>query len=352
VSTPGPPLLTVRDLRSYLATSQGVVRAVDGVSLTVHEAEVLGIVGESGCGKTVTCRTIMGLMPAASLHASGEVIYHPHGERSILNAPASELRALRGAHLAMIFQDPMTALNPVRSIGDQLLEAVNAHADLSRAQARERATGLLERVGIPAPARRMRDYPFQFSGGMLQRVLIAIALASSPRLLLADEPTTSLDVIIQDQILSLLLELQEDTGMSMILVSHDLAVITEVCDRIVVMYAGQVVEEGATADIITAPRHPYTRALLDALPAEGQRGKPAPASSRRGPLRSIGGSPPSLIDVPEGCRFAPRCRHVVAKCRSWDTELIGAGDGRHAARCWRQEEIQGELADETGRSSE
>ena len=333
MSAPGPPLLTVRDLRSYLATSQGVVRAVDGVSLTVHQAEVLGIVGESGCGKTVTCRTIMGLMPAGSLHASGEVIYHPHGERSILNAPASELRALRGAHLAMIFQDPMTALNPVRSIGDQLLEAVKAHADLSRTQARERATGLLERVGIPAPARRMRDYPFQFSGGMLQRVLIAIALASSPRLLLADEPTTSLDVIIQDQILSLLLELQEDTGMSMILVSHDLAVITEVCDRIVVMYAGQVVEEGATADIITAPRHPYTRALLDALPAEGQRG----------PLRSIGGSPPSLIGVPEGCRFAPRCRHVVAKCRSWDTELIQAGERQHAARCWRQEEIEHEI---------
>ncbi len=278
MSAPGPPLLTVRDLRSYLATSQGVVRAVDGVSLTVHEAEVLGIVGESGCGKTVTCRTIMGLMAASSLHASGEVIYHPHGERSILNAPASELRALRGAHLAMIFQDPMTAR-------------------------------------------------------MLQRVLIAIALASSPRLLLADEPTTSLDVIIQDQILSLLLELQEDTGMSMILVSHDLAVITEVCDRIVVMYAGQVVEEGATADIITDHRHPYNRALLDALPQEGQRG----------PLRSIGGSPPSLIDVPEGCRFAPRCRHVVAKCRSWDTELLQTGQRQQAARCWRQEEIGHEI---------
>jgi oligopeptide/dipeptide ABC transporter ATP-binding protein len=341
VSVPGKPLLTVQDLRSYLATSQGVVRAVDGVSLTVHEAEILGIVGESGCGKTVTCRTIMGLMPAGTLHASGKVVYHPHGERSILNAPPSELRALRGAQLAMIFQDPMTALNPVRSIGDQLLEAVRAHASLTRADARDRAVTLLERVGIPAPARRLRDYPFQFSGGMLQRVLIAIALASSPRLLLADEPTTSLDVIIQDQILSLLLELQEDTGLSMILVSHDLAVITEVCDRIVVMYAGQVVEEGATADIITSPRHPYTRALLDALPAEGQHG----------PLRSIGGSPPSLIDVPAGCRFAARCRYAVAQCRSWETELLPAGPDRHAARCWRQEEIRAEeTAPEAGRS--
>jgi len=326
----GAPLLTVRDLRSYLATSQGVVRAVDGVSLTVHEAEVLGIVGESGCGKTVTCRTIMGLMPAGTLHASGEVIYHPHGERSILSARPAELEALRGAHLAMIFQDPMTALNPVRGVGDQLLEAVTSHARLSRAEARARAIGLLERVGIPAPSRRMRDYPFQFSGGMLQRALIAIALASSPRLLLADEPTTSLDVIIQDQILSLLLELQQDTGMSMILVSHDLAVITEVCDRIVVMYAGQVVEEGTVADIIAAPRHPYTQALLDALPQGGQRGQ----------LRSIRGSPPSLIDVPDGCRFAPRCRYVTDDCRSWDTELIQAGDPGHTARCWRQHEIE------------
>jgi oligopeptide/dipeptide ABC transporter ATP-binding protein len=326
----GAPLLTVRDLRSYLATSQGVVRAVDGVSLAVHEAEVLGIVGESGCGKTVTCRTIMGLMPAATLHASGEVIYHPHGERSILNARPAEMEALRGAHLAMIFQDPMTALNPVRSIGDQLVEAVTSHAKLSRAEARARAVGLLERVGIPAPTRRMRDYPFQFSGGMLQRALIAIALASSPRLLLADEPTTSLDVIIQDQILSLLLELQQDTGMSMILVSHDLAVITEVCDRIVVMYAGQVVEEGSVPDIIGAPKHPYTQALLDALPQAGQRGK----------LRSIRGSPPSLIDVPDGCRFAPRCRHVTDDCRSWVTELIETGDPEHTARCWRQHDIE------------
>jgi oligopeptide/dipeptide ABC transporter ATP-binding protein len=326
----GAPLLTVRDLRSYLATSQGVVRAVDGVSLTVHEAEILGIVGESGCGKTVTCRTIVGLMPSGTLHASGEVIYHPHGEQSILTAPQSELQALRGSHLAMIFQDPMTALNPVRSIGDQLLEAVTAHARLRRPEARARAIGLLERVGIPAPARRMRDYPFQFSGGMLQRALIAIALASSPRLLLADEPTTSLDVIIQDQILSLLLELQQDTGMSMILVSHDLAVITEVCDRIVVMYAGQVVEEGAAADIITAPRHPYTQALLDALPQADQRG----------PLRSIRGSPPSLIDVPDGCRFAPRCRYAVDECRSWDTELLDAGEREHAARCWRQADLE------------
>src|SRR6266851_8012088 len=326
----GEPLLTVEDLHTYLATGQGVVRAVDGVSFTVGQAEVLGIVGESGCGKTVTCRTIMGLMPRRTAFSSGKVIYHPNGGGSLLDLPQSELQKLRGAHLAMIFQDPMTALNPVRSIGDQLIEAVTAHASLSRAEARDRAIGLLIRVGIPAPERRMRDYPFQFSGGMLQRALIAIALASSPRLLLADEPTTSLDVIIQDQILSLLLELQRDTGMSMILVSHDLAVITEVCDRVIVMYAGQVVEEGATADIITEPKHPYTRALLDALPQSGQHGE----------LRSITGSPPSLIDVPGGCRFAPRCRLATQECLSWETELIEISGPGRLARCLHHDEVE------------
>jgi oligopeptide/dipeptide ABC transporter ATP-binding protein len=329
VTATGEALLTVRDLHSYLATGQGVVRAVDGVSFTVHEAEVLGIVGESGCGKTVTCRTIMGLMPARSVHTDGAVIYHPLGEQSLLGAPESEMRSIRGRHLAMIFQDPMTALNPVLNIGDQVIEAVRAHADCTAAEARTRAIGLLDRVGIPAASRRMRDYPFQFSGGMLQRALIAIALASSPRLLLADEPTTSLDVIIQDQILSLLLELQEDTGMSMILVSHDLAVISEMCDRIMVMYAGQIVEEGAAADVITAPKHPYTHALLEAVPHAGSRGQ----------LRSISGSPPSLIDVPAGCRFAPRCRFVTDECLSWQTELVAAGERDHGVRCWRHEEI-------------
>jgi len=236
----------------------------------------------------------------------------------------------------------------VLTVGDQLLEAVHAHASLTRAEARSRAIGLLDRVGIPAPARRMRDYPFQFSGGMLQRAVIAIALASSPRLLLADEPTTSLDVIIQDQILSLLLELQEDTGMSMILVSHDLAVISEVCDRIIVMYAGQVVEEGRAADVITRPAHPYTQALLDALPQAGQRGL----------LRSIPGSPPSLIDVPGGCRFADRCPHALASAGPGTTELLettgltetrgltentglsDTGGPGQLARCWRHDEVR------------
>jgi oligopeptide/dipeptide ABC transporter ATP-binding protein len=287
------------------------------------------VVGESGCGKTVTCRTIMGLMPRKGTFSSGQVVFHPRGEGNLLDASSREWQRLHGAQLAMIFQDPMTALNPVRTIGDQLIEAVTAHAQMSRHEAHERAISLLVRVGIPAPEQRMKDYPFQFSGGMLQRALIAIALASEPKLLLADEPTTSLDVIIQDQILSLLLELQRDTGMSMILVSHDLAVITEVCDRIVVMYGGQIVEEGDTATIISAPRHPYTKALLEALPQGGERGQ----------LRSIPGSPPSLINPPSGCRFAARCPLVRDECRSWDTELLSTDGVGHRARCLRHEEV-------------
>ena len=327
----GNPLLSVHDLRTYLATRHGVVRAVDGVSLEVREAEVLGVVGESGCGKTVTCRTIMGLMPRKGTYSSGEVIYHPGGEGNLLTASQKELQRLRGSQLAMIFQDPMTALNPVRTVGDQLIEAVTAHARMSREDAHGRAISLLIRVGIPAPDQRMKDYPFQFSGGMLQRALIAIALASEPRLILADEPTTSLDVIIQDQILSLLLELQRDTGMSMILVSHDLAVITEVCDRIVVMYAGQIVEEGETDTIISEPRHPYTRALLEALPQGGDRGE----------LRSIPGAPPSLIEPPSGCRFAPRCPLATDECTSWATELLDTDGPGHRVRCWRHQEVRG-----------
>jgi peptide/nickel transport system ATP-binding protein/oligopeptide transport system ATP-binding protein len=337
-STVNDQVLTVHDLRTYLATRHGVVKAVDGVSLTVGQAEVVGVVGESGCGKTVTCRTIMGLMPKRGTYSSGEVIYHPRGEANLLDLSQRDMQQLRGAHLAMIFQDPMTALNPVRNIGDQLIEAVTAHATMPHQEAHDRAVALLIKVGIPAPEQRMKDYPFQFSGGMLQRALIAIALASSPKLLLADEPTTSLDVIIQDQILSLLLELQRDTGMSMILVSHDLAVITEVCDRIIVMYGGQVVEEGDTETIIAEPSHPYTRALLDALPAGA--GTPS-HGGERGQLRSIPGAPPSLIDTPPGCRFAPRCPLVTDECRTWATELLDAAEAGHRVRCLRHEEARG-----------
>jgi oligopeptide/dipeptide ABC transporter ATP-binding protein len=328
------PVLEVDDLRTYIATDAGVVRAVDGVSFTVGEREILGLVGESGCGKSVTCRTVAGLMPSPPARSTGSVRLAGYGDRNLLDLSATELQRLRGAHLSMVFQDPMSALNPVMRVGAQIEEAVGAHEKLSGRARRLRAVELMERVGIPVPERRMRDYPHQFSGGMRQRVLIAMAIAGRPRLLLADEPTTALDVLIQDQILSLLLELQRDFGMSMILVSHDLGVIGEMCDRVAVMYAGEIVELADTATLLEGPRHPYTISLLRSLPD---------VNSHSRYLRSIGGSPPALVDVPGGCRFAPRCPLAVDRCREWDTELRDAGAG-HTARCWRHEETRREDA--------
>jgi peptide/nickel transport system ATP-binding protein/oligopeptide transport system ATP-binding protein len=328
------PVLEVDDLRTYIATDAGVVRAVDGVSFTVGEREILGLVGESGCGKSVTCRTIAGLMPSPPARSTGSVRLAGYGDRNLLDLSATELQRLRGAHLSMVFQDPMSALNPVMRVGAQIEEAVGAHEKVSGRARRTRAAELMERVGIPVPERRMRDYPHQFSGGMRQRVLIAMAIAGRPRLLLADEPTTALDVLIQDQILSLLLELQRDFGMSMILVSHDLGVIGEMCDRVAVMYAGEIVELADTATLLEGPRHPYTISLLRSLPD---------VNSHSRYLRSIGGAPPALVDVPGGCRFAPRCPLAVDRCREWDTELLNAGPG-HIARCWRHEETRREDA--------
>ena len=231
-------VLEVTDLHTYIGTEDGVVRAVDGVSFSLRQGEILGLVGESGSGKSVACRTLAGLMPSPPAQSVGDVRYSGYPGRNLLELKPTEQQRLRGAHISMIFQDPMSALNPVMRIGDQIEESVGAHEDLSGRERRRRAIELLDRVGIPAPKRRLGDYPHQFSGGMRQRVLIASAIASHPRILLADEPTTALDVIIQDQILSLLLELQRDFGMSMILVSHDLGVIAEMCDRIAVMYGG------------------------------------------------------------------------------------------------------------------
>jgi oligopeptide/dipeptide ABC transporter ATP-binding protein len=258
-----------------------------------------------------------------------------YGDHNLLDLSAADLQRLRGAHLSMVFQDPMSALNPVMRVGAQIEEAVGAHEKLSGRARRTRAIELMERVGIPVPERRMRDYPHQFSGGMRQRVLIAMAIAGRPKLLLADEPTTALDVLIQDQILSLLLELQRDFGMSMILVSHDLGVIGEMCDRVAVMYAGEIVELADTATLLEEPRHPYTISLLRSLPD---------VNSQSRYLRSIGGAPPALVDVPPGCRFAPRCPLALDQCREWETELLQAGAGAHTARCWRHEETRREDA--------
>lgn len=324
-------VLSVEDLFTYIATDHGVVRAVDGVSFELLRGEVLGIVGESGSGKSVTCRSIVGLMPSPPAHSVGTVLYAGSKDENLLELSPNELQALRGAHISMIFQDPMSSLNPVVRIGDQIAESVGAHRpDLSRDDRRARALELMQRVGIPMAEPRMRDYPHQFSGGMRQRVLIAIALASHPKILLADEPTTALDVIIQDQILSLLLELQRDFGMSMILVSHDIGVIAQMCDRIAVMYAGQIVELTDATTLLTAPRHPYTVGLLDSIPD-------AHASGEQ--LRAISGQPPSLIDVPDGCRFVARCPLATDACRAWETELLAVTE-THAVRCLRHDEVR------------
>jgi peptide/nickel transport system ATP-binding protein/oligopeptide transport system ATP-binding protein len=331
-------LLEVRDLRTLIPTPRGVVRAVDGVTFSVGPGEIVGLVGESGSGKSVTCRTIMGLIREPVARISGEAYYRKAGsgdheeQQNLLTMSTSQRRRLWGAEMSMVFQDPMTALNPVTRVGRQVMEAVASHADLSRRDCEKRAVELLDRVGIPSARRRMHDYPHQFSGGMMQRALIAMALASSPRLLFADEPTTSLDVVIQDQILDLLLELQADLGMSVVFVSHDMSVISEFCDRVLVMYAGQVVESAPTDRVLDVPSHPYTVALLRSLPqsAAGQRLLP-----------SITGSPPDMTRVPPGCRFAARCPLVEAECRHWETELLVVPDSPipHHARCRREDAV-------------
>jgi oligopeptide/dipeptide ABC transporter ATP-binding protein len=326
-----PPILEVEGLYTYIATGDGVVRAVDGVSFSLRSGEILGLVGESGSGKSVTCRTIAGLMPSPPAQSVGEVRYAGYPGHNLLGLRASEQQRLRGAHVSMVFQDPMSALNPVMRVGDQIEEAVGAHARLGARDRRRRAIELLDRVGIPAPARRLRDYPHEFSGGMRQRVLIAVAIASNPRILLADEPTTALDVIIQDQILSLLLELQRDSGMSMILVSHDLGVIAEMCDRIAVMYGGQIVELADSRALLTEPRHPYTISLLRSLPD---------ATRKTRYLQSIPGTPPRLVDIEPGCRFATRCPLATPECATWETELLTAPGGAHLVRCRRHDDAR------------
>ena len=325
-------MLRARDVRIRIPTPEGVVTPVDGVSLDLRAGEVLGVVGETGSGKTVSCRSLLGLLPTTRATREGSVTYPEISDVNILGLRRKELRRYWGDYVSMIPQNPMTSLNPVHRIGDQIDEAVGAHSTMSREQRRARTIELMTRVGIPVPERRVRDYPHQFSGGMLQRTLIAIALAGEPRILIADEPTTALDTIIQDQILSLLISLQRDTGMSLILVSHDLSVISQVSDRVAVMYAGQVVELAETENVIRRPQHPYTAALLKSLPG---------AVPRDQPLTTIAGSPPKLVDLPASCRFMPRCDHAEPACGDWLTTLLntGVGEGESEVRCRRRGEI-------------
>ena len=310
------PILSVRDLRVEIPTPRGVVKAVDGVSLEVQRGGALGLVGESGCGKSMTLRAIMGLLPGRAAIAGGEIVFDGQAL-----SPES-LAGLRGDHIGMVFQEPMTALNPVMRVGDQIAEGPRVRLGMSAAKSKERALELIRLVGIPDPERRYRAYPHELSGGLRQRIVIAIALASEPQLLLCDEPTTALDVTIQDQILHLLARLRNETGVSQILVTHDLAVVAQTCERVAVMYAARIVETGTVAEVFGAPRHPYTRALLRSVPDFDER---------RSHLESIAGMPPDLVSPPSGCRFHPRCEIAHPDCSEVDPPLVSLGEERGTA---------------------
>ncbi len=316
-------LLDIIDLKTYFFVEGRTIRAVDGVSFSLDEGEVLGIVGESGCGKSVTALSIMGLIEEPGRIVGGQVLLHDRGVmRDLLRLSTDELRRIRGNHIAMIFQDPMTSLNPVLSIGYQLAEPLRVHRRLSPRDAVKQVIGLLERVGIPDAAHRLQDYPHQLSGGMRQRVMVAMAIACRPRLIIADEPTTALDVTIQAQILDLLRELREEMGTSIIIITHHLGVIAQLADRVAVMYAGRVVESGLVQEIYRKPRHPYTRALMSSIPRLG-------VWPER--LATIEGSPPDLTGEPVGCSFEPRCRYRVPECAARVPPLAEVSPGHFAA---------------------
>ncbi|MGV1088268.1 MAG: ABC transporter ATP-binding protein [Mycobacterium sp.] len=320
------PILRVQDLRVAFTTDEGVVRAVDGVSFDIEPGQVVAIVGESGCGKSVTAQTLIGLTRSPNATISGTATFDG---RDLVTMPDDQLRELRGERIAMVFQDPMTSLNPVYRVGDQIAEAIRAHRDVSKKDALARAVELLHSVGIPNPERRVRDYPHEFSGGMRQRVMIAMALALEPELLIADEPTTALDVTIQAQILSLLRTLNREKNVSVLLITHDLGVVADLADKVVVMYAGQVVEEAPLEDLFYRPQHPYTWGLLGSI---ARLDEPRPDR-----LPQIPGHPPSLLDPPVGCRFAARCAYAFDDC-SRPPPLVGDGD--HLDRCWLSDEAK------------
>ncbi len=332
------PLLEISDLVTEFRTDRGVVRAVDGVSLAIKQGQTLGVVGESGCGKSVTALSVLRLIahPAGRI-AAGEIRYK---ERNLLTLSAEEMRAIRGNRIAMIFQEPMTSLNPVFTIGDQIGEAIRLHQKKSKVEARAATIAALQQVGIPAAEQRVDDYPHQLSGGMRQRVMIAMALCCKPDVLIADEPTTALDVTIQAQILDLLRKLQQDTQMSMMLITHDLGVVAQTCDDVAVMYAGRVVELSPASELFAKPHHPYTVGLLRSMPEAAPHpvGNEVSANGRlrRPRLQEIAGMVPSLFDLPAGCAFAERCERVQARCRTelpTLTELTQLGSPGRSVRC-------------------
>jgi oligopeptide/dipeptide ABC transporter ATP-binding protein len=315
-------VLQVENLRTHFHTRAGVVRAVDGVDLDVSEGRTLGVVGESGCGKSVTALSIMRLIdPPGRIEPGSRVLFRG---RDLASLDEEELRQIRGNEISMIFQEPMTSLNPVLKIGDQIVEAVMLHRRGSLASARERALEMLDLVGFASPARRFGNYPHQLSGGMRQRVMIAMALACEPKLLIADEPTTALDVTIQAQILELIQELRQRLGMAVMLITHDLGVVAEMCDDVAVMYAGRVVERGSAEAIFRSPQHPYTEALLHSIPLLGM--------TQAKPLKVIRGIVPNPLTWPMGCRFAARCDYAFDRCLREDPPLMDAGSQK--AACW------------------
>jgi peptide/nickel transport system ATP-binding protein len=325
------PLLDVKDLKTYFRTDDGIVHAVDGVSFSVEKGKTLAIVGESGCGKSVTCMTIMGLNAKRNTITEGQALFK---DRDLLKLDPDELRKIRGNEISMIFQDPMTSLNPVYTIGAQLREAVQLHENVSKQVANSRSVEMLKAVAIPRAETRMDDYPHQFSGGMRQRVMIAMSLVNNPDLLIADEPTTALDVTTQAQILKLMNQLQRDFGSAIILVTHDLGVVAETADDVMVMYAAKAAEKGGYEDIFYRPEHPYTWGLLNSLPrlvAEGADLKPIP------------GTPPSLLQPPSGCRFHLRCPYAFSPCIPEVPELLPVGGesaGDHAVACHLEPEFR------------
>ena len=321
-------LLRIRDLRTWISTLDGVARAVDGVDLDVGEGEAVGIVGESGSGKSMLALSVPGLLPrpGGRIVCGSSIRFRG---RELVGASEADVRRIRGGEVAMVFQEPMTSLNPVLTVGSQVRESLELHRGLKGKAGREEAARLLGEVGIPEPGRRLDAYPHQLSGGMRQRVMIAMALAGDPALLIADEPTTALDTTVQARILALLDEIRRLRGMALLLVSHDLATVGRVCDRMVVMYAGRIMEEGSTDVLLTSPAHPYTQGLLASRPARGDGGRV---------LEPIPGEVPEATDWPGGCRFHPRCRHAWDLCREREPESARGTWGGSRIRCWLREE--------------
>jgi len=316
-------LLEIRGLKTHFATDDGMVRAVDGVDLTIDSGETLGVVGESGCGKTVTALSVLKLiaMPPGQI-VGGEILWRG---RDLVGCSKQEMRRIRTSEIGIVFQEPMTSLNPVYTVGEQIAEAVRAHEKLGRRTARDKAVEMLRLVRIPNPERRVRDYPHQFSGGMRQRVMIAMALSCNPKLLIADEPTTALDVTIQAQILELLLEMKSRLGMAVMLITHAMGVVAETAQRVAVMYAGKVVEEAPVGELFARPRHPYTQGLIRSIPRLDR-------ADRKVRLEAIPGVVPSLLDLAPGCRFAPRCRFELAACTRAPPDLRQVGPA-HSVAC-------------------